>query len=112
MRFTAATKDIRSARNSLFATHMPLFTDVALMHVSTFAVLDLWATFWPLVWCAVPASLFAIIAAGLVGISLPTAVNETIVYRSRTIKLCACATVILTTVSFLTVCALGGVMVQ
>ena len=110
-RFQTAPKDIRSASNSLFATHMPLFT-VALMHVSTFAVLGLWTTFWPLVWCAVPASLFAMVAAGLIGTSPPTAVGETIVYRSGTIKLCAWATVILTIVSFLTACALGGVMVQ
>ena len=47
----SATKDIRSASDSLFATHMPLFT-VALMHVSSFAVLGLWTTFWPLVYVA------------------------------------------------------------
>ena len=111
MHLPTAPKDIRSASNSLLATHMPLFI-VALMHVSTFAVLGMWTTFWPLVWCAVPASLFAMVAAGLIGTSPPNAISETIVYRSGTIKLFAWATVILTTVSFLTACALGGVMVQ
>ena len=111
MHFPAIPKDIRSASNSLFATHSCLFT-VALMHVSTFAVLGMWTTFWPLVWCAVPASLFAMVAAGLIGTSPPTAVGETIVYRSGTIKLFAWASVILTIVSFFTACALGGVMVQ
>ena len=82
------------------------------MHVSTFAVLGMWTTFWPLVWCAVPASLFAMVAAGLIGTSPPNAVRETIVYRSGAIKLFAWATVILTVVSFLTACGLGGVMVQ
>ena len=111
MHFPAIPKDIRSASNSLFATHSCLFT-VALMHVSTFAVLGMWTTFWPLVWCAVPASLFAMVAAGLIGTSPPTAVGETIIYRSGTIKLCAWASVVLTAVSFFTACALGGVMVQ
>ena len=111
MHLPTAPKDITSASNSLVATHMPLFI-IALMHVSTFAVLGMWTTFWPLVWCAVPASLFAMVAAGLIGTSPPNAISETIVYRSGTIKLFAWATVILTTVSFFTACALGGVMVQ
>ena len=111
MHLPTAPKDITSASNSLLATHMPLFI-IALMHVSTFAVLGMWTTFWPLVWCAVPASLFAMVAAGLIGTSPPNAISETIVYRSGTIKLFAWATVILTTVSFFTACALGGVMVQ
>ena len=111
MHFPAIPKDNRSASNSLFATHSCLFT-VALMHVSTFAVLGMWTTFWPLVWCAVPASLFAMVAAGLIGTSPPTAVGETIVYRSGTIKLFAWASFVLTIVSFFTACALGGVMVQ
>lgn len=111
MHLPTAPKDIRSASESLLATHMPLFI-LALMHVSTFAVLGMWTTFWPLVWCAVPASLFAMVAAGLIGTSPPNAMSETIVYRSGTIKLFAWATVILTTVSFFTACTLGGVMVQ
>ena len=64
MPFEASANEIKSNVDLLVAKHMPLFI-VALMFVTMFAVLGMWTTFWPLVWCAVPSGLCAMVAAGL-----------------------------------------------
>ena len=51
MPFEASANEIKSNVDLLVAKHMPLFI-VALMFVTMFAVLGMWTTFWPLLWCA------------------------------------------------------------
>ena len=99
-----------AATELLVAKHMKLFV-VALMHVATFAVLGMWTTFWPFVWIAVPAALFSMVAAGLIGTAPTATARETIASRAGAIKMCAVASLILTIVSFLAATALGGLMV-
>ena len=99
-----------AATELLVAKHMKLFV-VALMHVGTFAVLGMWTTFWPFVWIAVPAALFSMVAAGLIGTAPTATARETIASRAGAIKMCAVASLILTIVSFLAATALGGLMV-
>ena len=105
----AVSKD--AAADALYAKHMRLFV-VALMYVATFAVLGMWTTFWPIVWVAVPAALFAMVAAGLIG-TAPTALsNDTQRPRAGAIKMCAIASLVLTVISFIAAAGLGGEMVE
>ena len=98
------------AADALFAKHMNLLL-AALMQVATFSVCAMWTTFWPLVWVAVPAALFAMVAAGLIGTAPTATARETITYRAGAIKMCAVVSLILTIVSFLSAAVLGGLMV-
>ena len=105
----AVSKD--AAADALYAKHMRLFV-VALMYVATFSVLGMWTTFWPIVWVAVPAALFAMVAAGLIG-TAPTALsNDTQKPRAGAIKMCAIASLVLTVISFIAAAGLGGEMVK
>ena len=99
-----------AAADALFAKHMNLLL-AALMQVATFSVCAMWTTFWPLVWVAVPAALFAMVAAGLIGTAPTATARETITYRAGAIKMCAVVSLILTIVSFLSAAVLGGLMV-
>ena len=106
-----ATVSKDAAADALYAKHMRLFV-VALMYVATFAVLGMWTTFWPIVWVAVPAALFAMVAAGLIG-TAPTALsNDTQRPRAGAIKMCAIASLVLTVISFIAAAGLGGEMVE